>query len=147
MNYEKELILMVGPIGSGKTTFAKDLENDTSIRISQDEMGRKAYLDHFKEAVKDGVPRIIVDRMNFNRDQRERFIKPAREAGYCVTIFEMDHCPVVCAARCIQREDHPTIGKNQPELVKKIIMKYYENYEHPEKGEFDNYNLVEVSND
>ena len=142
MDYEKELILMVGPIGSGKTTFAKSLETDSSIRISQDEMGRKAYLKYFREALKDGIPRVIIDRMNFDRKQRERFIKPAREAGYCVTIFEIDYNPVTCLERVIKRENHPTIPKDSEDLAKKIIFDYMEKYEHPEPSEYDNYNLV-----
>ena len=142
MEYEKELILLVGPIGSGKTTFAKTLEKDSSIRISQDEMGRKAYLNYFHEALEDGVPRIIIDRMNFNKIQRERFIRPAREYGYCVTIFEIDYNPVTCLERVINREDHPTIPKDSGDLARKIIFDYMKNYEHPEEDEFDNYNLV-----
>jgi len=142
MFYEKELILMVGPIGSGKTTFAKSLENDSSIRISQDEMGRKAYLKYFNEALKDGVPRIIVDRMNFDRKQRERFIKPAREAGYCVTIFEMEYNPVTCLERVIDRKGHPTIPEDSGDLARKIIFQYMDNYECPEVDEYDNHNLV-----
>ena len=142
MDYEKELILMVGPIGSGKTTFAKTLENDTSIRISQDEMGRKAYLNYFMEAIKDGIPRIIVDRMNFNKKQRERFIKPAKDAGYCITIFEMDHNPVTCLERVITRKNHPTIPEGSGDLARKIIRDYYRDYEAPEPNEYNNYNLV-----
>lgn len=142
MRYEKELMILVGPIGSGKTTFAKTLENDASIRISQDEMGRKAYLKYFQEAITEGVPRVIVDRMNFNKEQRERFIKPAREAGYCVTIFEIDHNPGLCIDRVVQRKDHPTIPKGSLDLAKKILLNYYKDYEHPDPDEFDNYNLV-----
>lgn len=147
MDYEKELILLVGPIGSGKTTFAESLKTDTSLRISQDEMGRKAYLKYFHEALEEGIPRLIIDRMNFDRKQRERFIKPAREAGYSVTIFEIDYCPIVCLKRVIEREDHPNIPKDSGELAKKIILDYMKNYEHPEEFEFDNYNLVEMKNE
>lgn len=142
MNYEKELILMVGPIGSGKTTFAKSLQNDMSIRISQDEMGKKQYLNCFYEAIKDGVPRIIVDRQNFNKEQRERFIRPAREAGYCVTVFEMEYCPTVCLKRVLNRTNHPTVEGNNIKLANKIILDYSKNYERPEKQEYNNYNLV-----
>jgi len=142
MDYEKELILMVGPIGSGKTTFAKSLVNDSAIRISQDEMGRKAYLNHFKEALKDGIPRIIIDRMNFDRKQRERFIKPAREAGYCVTIMEMDYNPLTCLKRVIDRKNHPTIQQGSAQLAKDIILRFMKDYEHPENDEYDNYNLI-----
>ena len=133
---------MVGPIGSGKTTFAKSLEHDSSIRISQDEMGRKAYLKYFHEALKDGIPRVIVDRMNFDRKQRERFIKPAREAGYCITIMEMDYNPLTCLNRVVDRKNHPTIPEGSGQLAKDIILRFMKDYEHPEEDEFDNYNLI-----
>jgi predicted kinase len=147
MDYEKELILMVGPIGSGKTTFAKSLVNDSAIRISQDEMGRKAYLKYFHEALKDGVPRIIIDRMGFDREQRNRFIEPARKHGYVITIFEMDYNPVTCLERVINREGHPTIPKGSDDLARKIILDYMKNYEHPEEKEFDNYSLIGINDD
>ena len=66
----KKLILMIGSIGSGKTTFAKQLKpSEDCVRISQDEMGRKAYLINFYDAIEAGVNSIIVDRMNFNVSQ------------------------------------------------------------------------------
>lgn len=141
---EKELILLVGPIGAGKTTFSKTLENETSMRISQDEMGRKAYLDIFKQSVKEGVPRIIVDRMNFNKEQRERFIKPAKEAGYVITIFDFDWDWDICFNRVINRTSHPTVPHNDPKLTEQILTMYRGMYEKPTTEEFDNYNKVEL---
>jgi predicted kinase len=140
---DKELILMVGPIGSGKTTFAKSLENNNSIRISQDEMGRKQYLKNFKEAIDQEIPRIIVDRQNFNREQRARFIEPAREAGYIVTIFEMGTPKELCIQRVVNRKAHPTVKGEDPELAESILNMFERNYEKPTEVEFDNYNLVE----
>jgi tRNA uridine 5-carbamoylmethylation protein Kti12 len=141
---EKELIILVGPIGSGKTTFAKTLETSSSIRISQDEMGRKAYLEHFKAAMRDSVPRIIVDRMNFDKEQRERFIKPAREAGYCVSIFELRTDIDVCIERVVNRPNHPTVESGDVELAQGIVDRYLINYEAPMPDEYDNLNYVEA---
>jgi len=144
MNYEKELMLLMGPIGSGKTTFANSLKTGMSIRISQDDMGRKGHRRAFSEAVSEGIPRIIVDRMNFNRQQRERYRSEARDNGYCVTIFELDTTPSVCYRRVVDRKNHPTIKNMDNELIHKIILSYYQEYEAPEPDEYDNHNLVET---
>ena len=141
---EKELIVLIGPIGSGKTTFSKTLQTNFSIRISQDEMGRRAYLDHFHQAIQEGVPRVIIDRQNFNRDQRSRFVEPARKAGYCITFFEFDWDWDICFSRVTRRKNHPTIERNNPELTEKILHMYQGMYERPEEGEYDNYNKVEL---
>ena len=140
---EKELILLLGPIGAGKTTLAKQLVNDNSIRISQDEMGRKAYLDHFHQALSENVPRIIIDRMNFNYEQRKRFIGPAREQGYVVTIIELQTPREICLERVLAREEHPTVEGNNPELANKILDFYYTEYKKPLPKEYDNYNVTE----
>lgn len=139
---EKELILMVGPIGAGKSTLAKQLLDDKSIRISQDEMGRKAYLTHFKQALREEVPRIIIDRMNFNKKQRKRFIEPAREAGYCITIFEFKTNRAICFERVVTRKNHPTIPPDDHQLTGRILDMYYVEYESLDADEYDNYNEV-----
>jgi len=139
---EKELILLVGPIGSGKTTLAKDLLKFNSIRISQDEMGKKAYMTYFSSAIREGVPRIIIDRMNFNKEQRGRFIKQARDAGYCVTIFEFKTNRELCAQRVVNRTDHPTVRGGDIDLAIDIIKNYERFYEEPTPDEYDNYNEI-----
>lgn len=131
----------MGPIGSGKTTFAKTLVNDTTICISQDEMGREAYLEYFKQALKDKTPRVIIDRQNFNREQRDRFIQPAREAGYCVTVFEFKTNRAVCHER-VARTGHPTVPAGDNDLTAEILTRYQINYEALSTEEFDNYNEV-----
>jgi len=105
-------------------------------------MGRKAYLTHFKSAVRDGVPRILVDRQNFNKEQRERFITPARDAGYCVTIFEFKTNREVCAERVVNRTNHPTVRGGDVDLTMDIIKNYERLYEQPTPDEYDNYNEV-----
>jgi len=87
---EKELFLLVGVKGSGKTKFSRTLQNDVSVCISQEEFGSLSYLDNFKDSVESGVPRIIIDRSNLKKYQRSWFIDLARDAGYCVTIFDLN---------------------------------------------------------
>lgn len=139
---EKELILLVGPIGSGKTTFAESLRTDCSVRISQDEMGKGGHLVKFKEAIRGGTPRVIIDRMGFNVEQRMRYITPARQAGYSVSIFEFAFDWDICFKRAVSRRGHPTIAEGNSDLVKKVLNMYRNSYQQPSDDEFDNYNKV-----
>jgi len=111
----KTLRILVGPPGSGKSTFAQDMiENDGDIgamvtRISQDDQGRKGHMDLFEKAIANGE-HIILDRMNFSKEQRNRYLIPAKKAGYHTEIIVF-HVPyATCLERCMQRKDHPTIN-------------------------------------
>jgi len=139
---EKQLHIMVCCIGSGKSTLAKSMINDTTVYISQDEQGKKSHFSNFMEVLELGYD-CIVDRMNFNKEQRERYIKPARERGYAINIFEFKTCPVVCFERCMKKENHPNIKANDKKTINRVIKFYNDNYEQVTSEEFDNYNLIE----
>lgn len=103
-----KLYLMVAPPGAGKTTFATNIMNGT-IRISQDDLGREKHIKEFHRAIEDKLD-IVVDRLNFNKEQRERYLKPARDAGYTTEIIVI-HCPrQTCFDRMMERQNHPTIN-------------------------------------
>lgn len=141
---EKNLYILVGPIGSGKTTLAKDLVTKyNAFRISQDEQGRKGHLQEFLGAIEVGMPHVIVDRMGFSKEQRARYIEPARKAGYVVNIVELTTCPVICLSRVLKRDNHPTVEANNPKLALQILAMYYDKYEKPEISEYDNYSTLE----
>jgi predicted kinase len=142
-NEEKNLIVCVGCIGSGKSTFSKEFKEGGDFRVSQDEQGRVGHYEEFLGAIKIGFPRVIIDRMNFNKQQRAKYIEPARKMGYAITIVEFKTCPLICRERALNRQGHPTIGPNQPELVDKIIKFYHEAYEEPTIDEYDNYNIFQ----
>lgn len=102
----KNLLILIGPPGSGKTTYAKTQFPD-HIRISQDDQGKK-YYDLFLMHLETNSD-IIVDRMNFSKQQRERFIKPAKDKGYKV-IVRIFYIPKdICFNRMMDRKDHPKI--------------------------------------
>jgi predicted kinase len=136
---KKELVLMLGPIGSGKSTYVKNTLTDQDFYISQDEQGKKGHFQEFSGCVKVGISRIFVDRMNFNRQQREKYIKPAREAGYTITIIEMTTPRDVCFERVVNRKGHPTVEANNPELANKILDFYFKSHEAPTEDEYDSY--------
>jgi len=103
----KKLMLLVGPPGSGKSSFAKKYEEDGFVYINQDLQG-KEHLHLFDLAVLDGKD-VIVDRLNFSKGQRARYLDIAKKHGYetAITVFHESH--ETCLERCKNRKDHATI--------------------------------------
>jgi predicted kinase len=66
----------------------------------------------YHEALAKGVD-IVVDRMNPSREERQRFIAPARARGYTVRIAYFDVPAYVCAERIRARGTHPTINSSE----------------------------------
>lgn len=131
------LIALVGPPGSGKTTYRQKLIdkniNGNYLYLNQDEQG-KHHLDLLEAGIEDKLD-IIVDRMNFNKEQRERYLKPAREAGYTSEIFVIHENKKTCMDRMLKREGHPTI-KTEKDASSALNM-FFKLYERPTEDEAD----------
>jgi adenylate kinase family enzyme len=110
-----KLIVLVGPPGSGKSTYREQIWSELASGargcsyISQDEQGREGSYKRFQEALNQ-YEDIIVDRMNFDKKQRNRYIEPARKAGYEVRIVVFHVPRETCFNRIMARENHPTIN-------------------------------------
>lgn len=128
----KELILLVGPPASGKSTLASTFPNH--VRISQDDQG-KEYLNIFNLALAQGKD-IIVDRMNHTKEQRSRFIIPAKLLEYHVTVYYLESATKeLCLERAIARQGHPTI-KNEKQ-ANRAIDYFFKTFEGLQDSEFD----------
>lgn len=106
----KTCMLLVGPPGSGKSSCAKDYVGDGPnefVYVNQDSQGPE-HMDVFDQAILDGK-NVIVDRMNFNKEQRNRYLKIAKDAGYKTEICVIHESYETCYNRMVKRTNHETI--------------------------------------
>jgi predicted kinase len=134
------LFLLVGPPGSGKSTFAKNqIENGGDLGaectyVNQDSQGKLQHMENFREALRNEKD-VFVDRMNFNRAQRLGYIEQARKAGYDVKIHVF-HVPYSeCLKRASERIGHETI--QDAATAEKAIRFFFKSYERVEDWEAD----------
>ncbi|NJO48206.1 MAG: AAA family ATPase [Leptolyngbyaceae cyanobacterium RM2_2_4] len=126
------LVLLVGPPGSGKSTLAKKYEAEGFVRISQDDQGKGGHIEAFRQAVNDRKD-IIVDRMNFNIEQRKNYMVQVAHLDYEIEIIVLHQPYDVCLERILKREGHPTIQdeKSARSALQTFFTKYERPYENP----------------
>lgn len=127
------LTLMVGPPGSGKSTYAKTLVEQGFVYANQDLQGR-GYLDVLEKAVAEGK-NVVVDRMNFDKKQRSQLISLARPSGYAIQIVVLHESQQTCFDRMIKRENHPTIKDESS--ARRALNTFFSKYERVEDSEAD----------
>lgn len=130
---KSEIIILVGPPGSGKSTYCSTVLS-SYYRISQDDMGKEEHFSIFTKQLALGRD-IVIDRMNFSVEQRERYLAPAKAAGYKTKIIVF-HVPFdTCYSRCVTRENHPTI--KTPRDASKALHFFFRKYERVSDSEAD----------
>lgn len=95
--------------------------NPDYFHISQDEQGKEQHLHNFKCGIEDGM-NMVIDRCNFNRDQRARYIKPAKAAGYKVTIVWLTSDAEECIKRINNRKNHPNLAAGNEKIESVVRM-------------------------
>lgn len=129
----KRLMLLVGPPGSGKSTFAKKCVADRFIHINQDLQG-KEHLHVFDIAVQAGQD-VVVDRMNFSRGQRARYLDIAKKHGYQTAITVFHESLGTCLKRCKERVGHSTIKDEVS--ARSALNTFFTKYERVQDNEAD----------
>ncbi len=100
----RSAVIFTGLQASGKSAFYAEYFSGTHVRISLDELhtrGKEKRL--LEECIAEGKP-LVVDNTNPKREDRVRYIIPAKQAGYSVIGIYYD-CPVKdCLKRNAVRE-------------------------------------------
>lgn len=133
------LIILIGCPCSGKSFYAKQKEQEGFVRISQDDQGKKEHFNLFEDAIY-SKKNVVIDRMNFNKKQRRRYIFKARDLGYTVHFVEFLIPYEICFKRALARTNHPTI-KDIGTYVK-VAKFFWNNYEIPNKDEYDTIEVI-----
>jgi predicted kinase len=131
---KKYLKILVGPPGAGKSTLAQEYVREQYYYVNQDSQGKIEHKTRFHEGLFNGRD-IIIDRLNFNKEQRERYIKPARDMGYHVEVIVLHENYETCLKRCLERKDHETI--NYERAARSALRTFFCKYERPTPDEAD----------
>ena len=129
----KICVILVGPPGSGKSTLSQEYDKGGFIYVNQDTQS-KEHLHLFDMAVIDGR-NVIIDRMNFNKMQRSRYLDIAKKNGYKTHIIVLHQPRKICFERCMARKDHPTI--KDASAANNALNTFFSKYERPTLDEAD----------
>ena len=138
------MLLLCGIPGSGKSTFAKSLETSMPykfVRINQDDLGNRKRCEDLTRTVLERGQCPVIDRCNFDKVQRDKFIAIAREFNNnsnnnnnaivhveCV-VLGIARSPQEqqrqgglatveeCIQRCQKRKNHPTLAAKDARSV------------------------------
>ncbi|KAI6016001.1 AAA domain-containing protein [Pisolithus microcarpus] len=113
---EQTMLILVGLVASGKSTFAEALERHFPRfrRCNQDDLGNRRLVEELaRQTLREGLSPCI-DRTNFNAVQRSYWTNIARAfPRTTISVIVFDTPYHVCASRLQHRASHPTIKDPQ----------------------------------
>ncbi|GAA5942012.1 hypothetical protein JCM3775_004314 [Rhodotorula graminis] len=133
---KQHLIVLAGVVGSGKSTLSSAWERLVPgwVRVNQDDLGDRRACEHaVRAALRNGLS-VLVDRQNFDAQQRRTWLEiatefPAVEVGGMVMGTNKEEC----RQRLLVRQDHPTI--DNPRLAVDLLDKFSGLWEEPRLDE------------
>jgi len=130
------VIVLVGLIASGKSTFAEALQKHVSQirRCNQDELGNRRRVEEAsRSCLRQGLS-VCIDRTNLDSTQRSHWIGIAREfPGTPVWVIVFDTPYDVCMTRLWNRRNHPTITDANDGM--RVLSRFASTMELPQPGE------------
>jgi len=145
---EKQVIIMIGNIGSGKSTETKNLQKDGYLVVARDSMRiglgagtyifnedyepiiKKIALEMFQKFLNLGI-NIVIDEVNIAKTSREPYIKAAKEQGYKVVALVM---PKLSKEESVKRRMNNPANQTR-EIWEEVWEKFNRRYEAPTKEE------------
>ncbi len=101
---DKTLVIMIGLQGSGKSTFYKTKLSTDFVRVNLDTLKTRHREKLLIDECIAGQKSYAIDNTNPTRLDRERYIIPAKEAGYRVVGYFMESKIKDCIKRNAMRE-------------------------------------------
>mmetsp|Transcript_7784 Transcript_7784/g.11423 ORF Transcript_7784/g.11423 Transcript_7784/m.11423 type:complete len:215 (+) Transcript_7784:83-727(+) len=128
------MIMLVGIPGSGKSFFSQTLVNANPAkyeRICQDVLKSRQRCEiACRKALRTGKT-VIIDRCNFDRDQRDTFMSIAHEFNVMVDCVVFRYRKEACIVRCEERNHHETI---QPRDARSVVSRMDQMFRPPRRG-------------
>ena len=141
----KEAIILIGPPGSGKSTFCENnLTPKGYIRINQDTLKtRQKVIKCLEENLKNGK-KVVIDSTNPEKNGRMEYIKKCKNYGYYVRAFNF----LISKDLAMHLNNLRSINKYRKHLSGYVnaipIHTFFKNYQEPQKVEgFDD--IVKVN--
>ncbi|KAF9045710.1 P-loop containing nucleoside triphosphate hydrolase protein [Hymenopellis radicata] len=129
---EQIVLILVGLVGSGKSTFAQALQEHVPKfrRCNQDDLGNRRKVEQLaRDSLRQGYS-VCIDRTNFNEAQRSYWIDIAHEfPGTLIFVIVFDTPYEICALRLKERSSHPTI--KSPEQGLEVLARFSSDYVPP----------------
>ncbi|KIY70777.1 P-loop containing nucleoside triphosphate hydrolase protein [Cylindrobasidium torrendii FP15055 ss-10] len=130
------MLILVGLIGSGKSTFAEALQSfrPEFVRCNQDDLGNRREVEFLARRSLAQGKSVVIDRTNFDESQRSTWVGIAKELpGTLIWVLVFDTPYDVCASRLRERTGHPTI--HTPEKALDVLARFSKDFTAPQSWE------------